>query len=58
MKALEEEKERAQQEKLDKLKELTAEELERINKEGEAEKTRILERFNKKPPQGAAGLAE
>jgi len=52
MKALEEEKERAQQEKLDKLKELTAEEVERINKEGEAEKTRILERFNKKPPRG------
>lgn len=52
MKALEEEKGRAQEEKLDKLKELTAEEVERINKEGEAEKARILERFNKKPPQG------
>ena len=50
MKALEEEKGRAQEEKLDKLKELTAEEVERINKE--AEKARILERFNKKPPQG------
>ncbi|NMY14297.1 hypothetical protein HBN74_01820 [Pseudomonas sp. WS 5019] len=52
MKELEEEKERAQQEKLDNLKRLTTEEVERINKEGEAEKERILERFNKKPPRG------
>lgn len=52
MKELEAEKARAQQEKLNKLKRLTAEELEGIDKEGEAEKVRILERFNKKPPRG------
>lgn len=51
MKELEAEKARAQQEKLNKLKRLTAEELEGIDKEGEAEKVRILERFNKKPPR-------
>lgn len=52
MKELEAEKARAQQEKLEKLKGLTVEEVGRIDKEGEAEKEKILERFNKKPPCG------
>lgn len=53
MKDLEEEKARRQQEKIDQLRNLTNEEREQLNREGQAEKQRILDRFTKKkPPRG------
>lgn len=55
MKELEQEKRRRQQEKIDGLRGLSDEEIERLNKAGEAEAERIKERFKKKPPQGRRG---
>lgn len=52
MKELEQEKGRRQQEKIDGLRELSVDQVERLNREGEAEAERIMERFKKKPPQG------
>lgn len=52
MKGLEEEKAKQQHEKIDQLRNLTDGEREELNRERQAEKQRILERFKKKPPQG------
>ncbi|WP_178102863.1 hypothetical protein [Pseudomonas sp. URMO17WK12:I11] len=53
MKGLEEEKAKQQQEKIDQLRNLTDEEREQLNREGQDEKQGILDRFtNKKPPRG------
>lgn len=57
MKELEQEKMRRQQEKIDGLREMSSDQVERLNREGEAEAERIMERFKQKPPQGAAGLS-
>ena len=52
LKGLEEEKAKQQQEKIDQLRNLTNEGQEQLNREGQAEKQRILDRFTKKkPPQ-------
>jgi len=55
MKELEQEKRRRQQEKIDGLREMSSDQVERLNREGEAEAERIMERFKKKPPQGRRG---
>ena len=55
MKELEQEKRLRQQEKIDSLRGLSDEEVDRLNKEGEAEAERIKERFRKKPPRGRQG---
>jgi len=55
MKELEEEKRIRQQEKIDSLRGLSDEGVDRLNKAGEAEAERIKERFKKKPPQGRRG---
>lgn len=55
MKELEAEKRRRQQEKIDSLRGLSDEEIDRLNSEGGAEAERILERFKKKPPRGRRG---
>lgn len=53
IKGLEDEKARQQQQKIDQLRNLTNEEREQLNREGQAEKQMILDRFpNKKPPRG------
>jgi hypothetical protein len=55
MKELEQEKRRRQQEKIDDLRELSVDQVERLNREGEVEAERIMERFKKKPPHGRQG---
>lgn len=55
MKELEQEKRRKQQEKIDALRELSDEEIDRLNKEGQAEAERIKERFRENPPRGRQG---
>lgn len=52
LKGLEEEKAKQQQEKIDQLRNLTDGEREELNREGLAEKQKILDRFKKMPPQG------
>lgn len=56
MKELEQEKKRAQQEKIDRLRDLSEDEREWLNREGGKEVERILARFaKKKPPRGRQG---